>query len=138
MFKCDNNVVDHQSVMVNFKSGATGTHNLTGGAAESLRTIRVIGTRGEIYAELENKFVKIKTINPEPGKYFEEKYIDLTDTPDEGHGGADTALTADFIRFIRDDNPSPSCTSIYNSVAGHRVVFLADKSMENNGQTMFL
>lgn len=138
MFKCDNDVVDHQSVMVNFKSGATGTHNLTGGAAESLRTIRIIGTKGEIYAELENKFVRIKTINPEPGKYFDEKYIDLTHTPDEGHGGADTALTADFIRFIRDENPSPSCTSIYNSVAGHKVIFLADKSRENDGKTMYL
>ena len=60
IYKCDNDVVDHQSVLINFESGATGTHNLTGGSAESLRTIRVIGTRGEIYGELENKFVKIK------------------------------------------------------------------------------
>ena len=138
MFKCDNDVVDHQSVLVNFASGATGTHNLTGGAAESLRTIRVIGTKGEIYAELENKFVKIKTINPDPNKYFDERIIDLSKTPDEGHGGADTALTADFIKFIRDDNPSVSCTSIHNSIAGHRIIFLADKSRENNGQVMYL
>lgn len=138
MFKCDNDVVDHQSVLVNFASGATGTHNLTGGAAESLRTIRVIGTKGEIYAELEKKFVKIKTINPDPNKYFDERIIDLSKTPDEGHGGADTALTADFIKFIRDDNPSVSCTSIHNSIAGHRIIFLADKSRENNGQVMYL
>ena len=138
MFKCDNDVVDHQSVMVNFKSGATGTHNLAGGAAESIRTIRIIGTRGDIYGELENKFVRVKTINPEPGKYYDEKYIDLTDTPDEGHGGADTALTADFIKYIRGEEPSLSCTSIENSIAGHRVVFLADKSRENNGQTMYI
>ncbi len=138
MFKCDNDVVDHQSVLVNFASGATGTHNLTGGAAESLRTIRVIGTKGEIYAELENKFVKIKTINPDPNKYFDERIIDLSQTPDEGHGGADTALTADFIKFIRNDNPSVSCTSIHNSIAGHKIIFLADKSRENNGQVMYL
>ncbi len=138
MFKCDNDVVDHQSVLVNFASGATGTHNLAGGSAESLRTIRVIGTKGEIYAELEKKFVKIKTINPDPNKYFDERIIDLSQTPDEGHGGADTALTADFIRFIRNDNPSVSCTSIENSIAGHRIIFLADKSRENNGQVMYL
>ena len=138
MFKCDNDVVDHQSVMVNFKSGATGTFNLAGGAAESLRTIRIIGTKGDIYGELENKFVKIKTLNPEPGKYFDDRFVDLTDTPDDGHGGADTALTADFIKFIRGDSTSVSCTSIENSIAGHRVVFLADKSRENNGQTMYI
>ena len=124
--------------MVNFKSGATGTHNLAGGSAESLRTIRIIGTRGEIYGELENKFVKIKTLNPEPGKYFDEKFVDLSDIPDEGHGGADEALTADFVKFIRNDNPSLSCTSIENSIAGHRVVFLADKSMAQGGQIMYI
>lgn len=138
MFKCDNDVVDHQSVMVNFKSGATGTFNLAGGAAESLRTIRIIGTKGDIYGELENKFVKIKTLNPEPGKYFDERFVDLTDTPDDGHGGADTALTADFIKFIRGDSTSVSCTSIENSIAGHRVVFLADKSMAQGGQIMYI
>lgn len=138
MFKCDNDVVDHQSVLVNFKSGATGTHNLAGGCAQSLRTIRVIGTKGEIYAELENKFVKIKTINPEPGKYFDERTVDLTQTPDEGHGGADTQLTADFIKFIRGDETSLSCTALENSVYGHKIIFLADKSRENNGQVMFV
>ena len=60
------------------------------------------------------------------------------DDPDEGHGGADKALTADFIKFIRNDNPSLSCTSIENSIAGHRVVFLADKSMAQGGQIMYI
>lgn len=138
IFKCDNDVVDHQSVLVNFESGATGTHNLVGGTAQSLRTIRITGTKGEIYAELENKFVNIKVINPDPEKYFDERTVDLSPTPDEGHGGADTELTADFIRYIRNDNPSVSCTSIQNSVAGHKIIFLADKSRENNGQVMFL
>ena len=68
----------------------------------------------------------------------EGPFVDLTDTPDDGHGGADTALTADFIKFIRGDSTSVSCTSIENSIAGHRVVFLADKSRENNGQTMYI
>lgn len=138
MFKCDNDVVDHQSVLVNFESGATGTHNLVGGSAQSLRTMRITGTKGEIYAELENKFVNIKIINPDPEKYFDERTVDLSHTPDEGHGGADTELTVDFVRYIRNDNPSVSCTSIQNSVAGHKIIFLADKSRENSGQVMFL
>ena len=136
IYKCDNDVVDHQSVLVKFESGATGTHNLTGGSAESLRTLRVIGTKGEIYAEFENKFVKIKVINPTPTTYFDERVIDLSDTPDEGHGGADTLLTADFINFIRGDETSPSCTDIRNSEAGHRIIFLADKSMAEGGKVM--
>lgn len=136
IYKCDNNVVDHQSVLVNFASGATGTHNLAGGSAESLRTIRIIGTKGEIYGEMENKFIRLKTINPTPTTDFEEQLIDLSNTPDEGHGGGDEGLCADFVRFIRNDNPTISCTSIHDSVAGHKVIFLADKSRENGGQTI--
>lgn len=136
MYKCGCNVVDHQSVLVNFKSGATGTHNLAGGSANSLRTIRIIGTKGELYGEMENKFINIKTINPDPGKYYDEEIIDLSKEPDEGHGGGDDGLCADFVRFIRNDNPTISCTSIHDSVAGHKVIFLADKSRENGGQVM--
>lgn len=138
IYKCDNNVVDHQSVLVNFASGATGTHNMVGGAAESLRTIRIVGTKGEIYGEFENKFITVKTINPQIGKYFDERYIDLGDTPTEGHGGADDNLSADFVKFIRDDNPSVSCTAIQNSIPGHKIIFLADKSRENGGQVMYV
>ncbi len=134
IYKCDNDVVDHQSVLVKFQSGATGTHNLTGGCAESIRTLRVIGTKGEIYAEMENKFVTLKEINPTPTTYFDETKIDLSYVSDEGHGGGDTGLMCDFVKFIKGENPSVSCTSIHNSVAGHKIIFLADKSNENGGK----
>ena len=51
----------------------------------------------------------------------------------EGHGGGDEALIADFTNFVRTGEQSVSCTSIYNSVAGHLTVFLADKSREEGG-----
>lgn len=138
IYKCGNDVVDHQSVLVKFKSGATGTHNLTGGCAESVRTLRVIGTKGEIYAEMENKFVTLKVINPTPTTYFDEETFDLSYVSDEGHGGGDTGLMADFVKFIKGEEPSVSCTSIHNSVAGHKIIFRADKSNENGGQVISL
>ena len=134
MYKCDNDVVDHQSVLVNFSNGATGTHNMTGGSAEPLRTIRIIGTKGEIYGEFENKFINVKIINPDPGKDYDEEYIDLSNVSSEGHSGGDERLTSDFVRFIRGEEHSVSCTSIYDSVAGHKVIFLADESMNKNGE----
>ena len=136
IFKCGNDVVDHQSVLVGFASGATGTHNLTGGTAESLRTLRVIGTKGEIYAEMENKFVTLKEINPTPTTYFDETYIDLSDVPDEGHGGGDEGLMQDFVKFIAGEQASVSCTAIQNSVMGHKIIVLADKSRENGGKIL--
>lgn len=61
IYKCDNNVVDHQSVLVNFASGATGTHNMVGGSAEPRRDIHIIGTKGEIFGNFEeSKFTVLK------------------------------------------------------------------------------
>lgn len=134
-YKCGNNVVDHQSVLVNFKSGATGTHNMTGGAAMPLRTVRVVGTKGEIYGEFENNYIRIMTINPEKGKDYDLEEIDLSklENASSGHGGGDENLTADFVAFVSGEKTSISCTSVWDSVMGHKIIFLADKSREAGG-----
>lgn len=134
VYKCDNNVVDHQSLLVNFKSGATGTHNMTGGAVRPLRTVRVTGTKGDIYGEFENNIITVRTINPGKGKYHDEKIIDLNSGDFSGHGGGDDNLVEDFVRFQRGEQVSVSCTSIFDSVPGHKLIFLADKSREKGGE----
>ncbi|MBR2957621.1 MAG: Gfo/Idh/MocA family oxidoreductase [Clostridia bacterium] len=137
IYKSGNNVVDHQSVMVNFASGATGTHNMVGGAARPLRRIEIVGTRGEIWGEFEHNDIHVLRINPEPGKEFDEEIIDLSAFCEGGgHGGGDLGLAEDFVNFVRGEKPSVSCTSIFDSVAGHKTVFLADISRENGSVTM--
>ena len=75
------------------------------------------------------------TINPEKGKDYDLTEIDLS--KDEsfagGHGGGDENLTADFVAFIGGGKPSISCTSVWDSVMGHKIIFLADKSREAGG-----
>ena len=141
IYKCDNDVVDHQSVLVNFESGATGTHNMVGGSAQSLRKIHIIGTKGEISGNFEESKYTIKKINPSPDAFNKEcdiEDVDLNITGDMvgaygGHGGGDERLAADFVKFIRGESTSLACTSIFDSMAGHISVFRADKSRENGG-----
>lgn len=141
IYKCDNNVVDHQSVLVNFASGATGTHNMVGGSAEPRRNIHIIGTKGEIFGNFEESKFTVLKINPSPDAHNEEcdvEEVDLRVTGDMvgaygGHGGGDERLAEDFVKFIRGEQPSLACTSIFDSVAGHLCVYLADKSRENGG-----
>ena len=141
IYKCDNNVVDHQSVLVNFASGATGTHNMVGGSAEPRRNIHIIGTKGEIFGNFEESKFTVLKINPSPDAHNEEcdvEEVDLKVSGDMvgaygGHGGGDERLAADFVKFIRGEKPSLACTSIFDSVAGHLSVYLADKSRENDG-----
>lgn len=141
IYKCDNNVVDHQSVLVNFASGATGTHNMVGGSAEPRRNIHIIGTKGEIFGNFEESKFTVLKIDPSPDAHNEEcdvEEVDLRVTGDMvgaygGHGGGDERLAEDFVSFIRGDKPSLACTSVFDSVAGHLCVYLADKSRENGG-----
>lgn len=144
IYKCDNNVVDHQSVLVSFASGATGTHNMVGGSSQSLRKIHIIGTKGEIYGNFEESKFYVSKIDPSPNAHNGEcriEEVDLNVTGDMvgaygGHGGGDERLTEDFVKFIRGDNPSLACTSVFDSVAGHLCVYLADESRENSGKPM--
>ncbi len=134
-YKSDNNVVDHQSVLVNFENGATGTHNMVGGSARGLRTIHITGTKGEIFGNCEDGIFTVQKINPAPGHEYDEETFDLS-VDGDSHGGGDISLIEDFVDYVRDDKMSVSCTSIETSLLGHLVVFLADESRENGGKIM--
>lgn len=134
-FKCDNNVADHQTVIIKFSNGATGSHNLTAGTAFSQRIVRIVGTKGEINGTFESQKFTVSYINPHNDDDHISKVYDLSEecSASVGHGGGDHALVEDFIKYVRDEETSPSCTSIHDSVAGHLVVFAADESMDNGG-----
>lgn len=132
-YKSDNNVVDHQSIAVQFRSGATGTHNMIGGAAVPQRKIHIIGTKGEISGTLESGKFTVSLIDPRPNCEHLDREVD-TQISDDTHGGGDIKLVEDFVKYARDNVMSLSCTSIKDSVKGHLTVFRADKSMKNNGQ----
>lgn len=135
IYKCDNNVVDHQSVLVNFENGATGTHNMIGGSAKSMRKIHIIGTKGEISGNLEdNKFI-LSRIDLNTPLGYKDEVVDVSTMVTSEHN-SDDALTEDFINFIKTGKQSISCTSIYNSIAGHLTVFLADMSKDQGGIPM--
>ena len=137
IYKSGNNVVDHQSVMVNFENGATGTHNMIGGASRPLRRIEIVGTKGEIFGEFEHNDIHVLKINPDPGKEFDEEIIDLSAFCEGGgHGGGDLGLAEDFVNFIRGEKPSVSCTTIFDSVAGHKSIFLAEESRLNGSKAV--
>lgn len=133
IYKSGNNVVDHQSVLFNFSNGATATHNMVGGTARSTRTIHVVGTRGEMYGDFEGGTLHLQTIETESPTGFKYAEVPLDTFSEDTHGGGDIGLIRDFVDYVRDNVQSVACTAIENSVAGHLAVFLADRSMEQNG-----
>lgn len=132
VYKCDNNVVDHQTVLVNFANGATGTHNMIGGPARSARKIHIVGTLAEIEGVFEDEKMIMRRVNPSMPDGYEEEEIDFN-VEGLGHGGGDDGLTEDFVNYVKTGEQSISCTAIENSVAGHLIIFKADESRLEGG-----
>jgi len=135
VWKCDNDVVDHQSVVVEFADGSTATLNMIGGAAKPSRSLHLVGTRGEIQGCFEDSRYVIRRPDPRPGHEYAEETVDLRLNSDMtgahgGHGGGDLRLVADFLRVLRGEAPSLSSTPIEDSVSGHLMGFAADRAME--------
>jgi predicted dehydrogenase len=137
-WKCDNNVVDHQSVAIEFADGCTATLNMIGGCAKASRSIHLIGTRGEIQGNFEDSRFVIRHIETRPRRpEFVEKVVDLSQRGDMtgahgGHGGGDLRLVGDFVAVLRGSEPSISSTSLDDSVNGHLLGFCADLSREKH------
>ncbi|MSS69940.1 MAG: Gfo/Idh/MocA family oxidoreductase [Candidatus Latescibacteria bacterium] len=135
VWKCDNDVVDHQSVAVEFEDGATATLNMIGGSSKPSRSLHLIGTRGEIQGNIEDSRFVIRHIDPRPKCEYAEEVVDLTAGGDMtgafgGHGGGDMRLIADFLRDLNGEPRSLSSTRIEDSINGHLMGFCADRSME--------
>lgn len=137
VWRSDNDVVDHQAVMIEFADGSTATHNLVGGAAKASRSIHLVGTHGEIQGCIEDSIIRIRHIDPSPGSSeYTERVIDLNIEGDMhgafgGHGGGDLRLVIDFCNILRGAEPSISYTNIEDSISGHLIGFRADEAMKH-------
>ncbi len=128
VFKCNNNVVDHQAVNLEFEGGTTVSFTLCafnrGG-----RFIRVMGTKGEIYAKFGAK--ELELYNFETSSC--EK-ISVSDVVQEqsilgGHGGGDTGIVHAFLHALNGDT-SEIC-SISETCSNHLIAFAAEESRLN-------
>jgi len=135
VWKCDNNVVDHQAVMIEFEDGCTATHNMIGGASKPQRSMHLVGTTGELQGVLHDSRFVIRHIDPRLGHEYSEEVVDVDVKGDMdgafgGHGGGDVRLAADFVNFVRGDECSIACTNLEDSIRGHLIGFRADVAME--------
>lgn len=139
VYRCDLQIVDHQSVLVCFADGATGTFSMTGGAAASGRHIHITGTKGEITGTFEEQRFTISRIAPEADGGMISRVIDVSaEQQGSAHGGGDQAIVMDFAALLTGARVSSCCTTLDDSMTGHQLVFLAEESRERRGETQYL
>lgn len=131
-FERDGNV-DHQTLIVKFANGATGSFNMIGGSAKSERNIHIVGTEGEIKGTFEDSRFVVRTMAPSTKAGYTEEVYDLNVSGDKigamgGHGGGDEKLALDFVDYLNGAAPSVSCATIADSAISHKAVFRAEQA----------
>lgn len=131
VWRCDNDVVDHQSVITQFADGCVAAHTLTTGTAKPCRTMHLVGTSGEIEGEMEDGKLVLRYPDVRAGHEYVEIPIDMNVSMDM-HGGGDLRLVGDFLAVVRGEQPTLSTTQLEDSIYGHLIGFAADEAMEGH------
>lgn len=124
VYHCDNDVVDHQVVSMSFNNDVTAVFTMSAFTEESSRTLKLMGTKGEIRASMETNQIELRLFGS--GK---REIIELTDAGGHvGHGGGDLRLVRDFVRAARSFGQYDSATSARASIQSHLMAFAAERS----------
>lgn len=129
VFKCNNNVVDNQVVCAEFENGITFNFAVYANSFYPFRTIRIIGTTGEINAHFEKMEIKILRFGQGMGDWggnSPQPEIIYADKIDGAHGGGDTGVIRNFLKQYRENNLQSIEHSLDIAVEGHLLAFAAE------------
>ncbi len=120
VWKCDNDVVDHQVVAMEFAGDITATFTMTAFTRQGGRKLRVHGTEADVVFE-EGKII-LRTFAAD-----KDEEIDI---PEEegGHGGGDYRVVKNWLEAMVEDGPAQILTDVQESLRTHTIVFAAEKS----------
>ena len=117
VYRCDNNVCDHMSTIMEFDNGITATFSLTAQTSACHRNIHIMCTDGEIEADDGRREIVVRHHVANQAETFTERVIHVR-TNGSGHGGGDAGIMEDFTASIRSSR-SESRSSISRSVESH-------------------
>lgn len=121
VYRCDNDVVDHQMVTMELESGTSVVLVMHGHSNEEHRSMRYDGTRATLRARFGDPS-QITIYDHATGKQEE---IPIPQ-PTSGHGGGDYSLMADFLAAVHGE--IPPLTSARVSLESHLLAFAAEEA----------
>ena len=132
VYRCGNDVVDHQSVNVEFEGGLTVSFNMAGHNAVERRITKISLTNGEIGFDTSGDTVTAFTFEP-----LREERIKPSDVVGT-HGGGDRLIMEGFVGAIRSNGSAPMLTSVEMSLDSHLLAFAAEQSRLAKGAVIEL
>ena len=125
VYHANNDVVDHQTVNMQFKSGANATLSMNA-FNKGERYIRIFGTKGELFAHMEDGTISVYTF--EDKKHTEIPFISKDGSLLGGHGGGDAGMISELYDYFGDNYNGYCAADINISVKNHLIGFAAEKS----------
>ena len=133
VFHCDNDVVDHQVVAMKFETGAVATFTMSAFCNSGARTIEIMGTKGDIRADMTGDKIILSQFGQESREISLENEFDKF----AGHGGGDGRLFTNFMDLL-EGKTDEKRTSVDASVESHVMALAAEYSRVHGGQCINL
>ena len=129
VFKCDNDVVDHQLTQMVFNNGIKANLRMSGFTYDAGRIMKFYGTAGQIDLDEGRGTIEIKVF----GK--EKEVIQISSLVDaiSGHGGGDEGLVKATYEYIT-TGYTEGVTSLDASIESHLMGFAAEESRLSGGK----
>jgi len=125
VYDCDNDVVDHQVVALEFEGGVTATFTVAAFTQPGPRRTSVFGTRGQIVGNGRTlrvtDFVTGATEVVEPKALATAGMVDM-------HGGGDVGLVSAFVDAVAAGDASLVLSGPAETLESHLLVFAAEQS----------
>ena len=130
VYRCDNDVVDRQTVNMLFEDGITVTFSMNafnrGG-----RHLHIFGTEGELWASMDSDEEPIR-VRRFDSKTTEEYAVTGKDGLVNGHGGGDAGIIEALHAYVNGTYTGFSASDVRTSVDNHHLVFAAEESRRNS------
>ena len=130
VYRCDNDVVDHQIVSMEMESEVTVNFSMDIFTLKDNRETHISLTEGEIDGD--ETRLRVRRF-----RGAEETIYDFSDLAHQPfHAGSDLNIVADFVDAIQQDRKNV-VTSIERSVESHRICFEAERSRKEQRTLLF-
>jgi predicted dehydrogenase len=122
VYRCDNDVVDHQVVNLEYEGGTTASFTMTAFTDFAFRQTKIFGTHGC----LEGNGREVEVLNFRTGK--RERHLIEGSSEHDPHAGGDTGLVRAFIEALVSGRPEDHLTTPEESLASHLVTWAAEEA----------
>ncbi len=122
VYACDNDVVDHQVVNLEFAGGATASFSMVGCTGSRPRETFIFGSRGELHGDSHT----IKVFDYTTNKLTETDTRTGDTTLLGGHGGGDGRIITNFVEAVAANDPTKVISGPDVSLETHLMVFAAE------------